>query len=84
MVLPSEAFCEVVGMMWLCGFVAGAAFSGAIAVAALWHDVKNSETKHQKYVREWQRANAAWIRHPRAVRHKKDLAPLPLDLRWPE
>ena len=61
------------------GFICGAAFTGAIAAAVLIRDMRGAEAKHSRYVREWQRANYNW-RHPRAKRHRRYPAPLPLDL----
>ena len=61
------------------GFICGAAFTGAIAAAVLIRDMQGRETTHTRYVREWQRANYTG-RHPRAKRHRRYPAPLPLDL----
>ena len=66
-------------MMFGFGFICGAAFTGAIAAAVLIRDMHDRETTHTRYVREWQRANYNW-RHPRAKRHRRYPAPLPLDL----
>ena len=67
-------------MEWLTGFIAGAALTGAIAIAVIWRDIKKAETAHDRYVREWQRANYNW-RHPRAKRRLKSY-PAPLPLKW--
>ena len=67
-------------MMFGLGFICGAACSGAIAAAVLIRDMHGRETTHTRYVREWQRANNYNWRHPRAKRHRRYPAPLPLDL----
>ena len=67
-------------MMWLLGFITGAAFTGAIAAAVLIKDIRDRDDAHARYVREYQRAAYNW-RHPRAKRHLKSY-PAPLPLKW--
>lgn len=67
-------------MMWLLGFITGAAFTGAIAAAVLIKDIRDRDDQHARYVREYQRAAYNW-RHPRARRHMKNY-PAPLPLKW--
>lgn len=65
-------------MIWLTGFIFGAAFTGIIAIAVIWRDIERRETAHDRYVREWRKANQLWARHPRSVKHRRHEAPLPL------
>jgi hypothetical protein len=67
-------------MMWLLGFICGAAFTGAIAAAVLIKDIRDRDDAHARYVREYQRAAYNW-RHPRAKRRLKNY-PAPLPLKW--
>ena len=62
------------------GFICGAAFTGAIAVAVLIKDIRDRDDQHARYVREYQRAAYNW-RHPRAKRRLKNY-PAPLPLKW--
>lgn len=66
--------------IFLCGVAVGGSVVGAIAVAVLMDRITKAETKHDKYVKEWYKANRVWRRHPRAARHKKHVAPLPMNL----
>ena len=67
-------------MIWLLGFICGAATIAAMWVAADWRSTKRA---HEEYLREWQRAHNGWAiirtRHRRAGRHGK-APPLPMDL----
>jgi len=67
-------------MMWLLGFITGAA---AVAACVMATDHRSARRAHAEYLREWQRANNGWAiirtRHRRANRHK-EAAPLPLDI----
>ena len=78
--------------MFLCGVAVGGSIVGAIAVAVLMDRITKAETRHDKYVKEWYKANRIWRRHPRMNRHKYGLkrrfagamqkrkAPLPMNL----
>ena len=68
--------------------VSAAAAVGLFTLLAVWRhqDAKAVETEHDRYMREWQRAQYCW-RHPRAARHKRHrMAPrrgeAPLPMEW--
>ena len=78
-------------MMFACGMLCGAGITGIIAILIIWRHLKKAETAHDRYVREWQRAQYGWRNHTRAARHtkkrrwlmgwiKKAEAPMPLNL----
>lgn len=52
------------------GFITGAALMAAAAVALVIRDARQDVTEHERYVREYQRAQYMW-RHPRMVRLHK-------------
>lgn len=68
--------------MFACGFTVASCVWMLVIIALFWREKKQDVTQHQRYVREWQRAEYGW-RHPRMMRHKRKLpklpAPLPMD-----
>ena len=67
-------------MMWILGFITGAAITGAISVAVL---MGRQEDKHLQYIKEWRRAQRAMYgRHPRSKKYQEAPLPLPLGGGW--
>ena len=67
-------------MMWLLGFISGAAFAGAVAVAVL---MGRQEDRHLQYIKAWRRAQRAMYgRHPRSKKYQEAPLPLPLGGGW--
>jgi len=67
-------------MMWLLGFISGAALAGAVAVAVL---MGRQEDRHLQYIKAWRRAQRAMYgRHPRSKRYQEAPLPLPLGGGW--
>lgn len=67
-------------MMWVLGFITGAAITGAISVAVL---MGRQEDKHLQYIKALRRAQRAMYgRHPRSKKYQEAPLPLPLGGGW--